>query len=152
MRMDPIHATDWYSINKPGILWLNTVLLILSSLGMQWAFTSEKRENIQGVKTGLFAGGILTTVFLIGQLIAWQQLKDSSVFNIANPAVGFFYLLTGIHGLHLIGGLYVWGTAILRILKTDQIDQTHLTVELCTTYWHYLLLVWFILFWLLITT
>jgi cytochrome c oxidase subunit 3 len=152
MRMNPIHATDWTSIDKPQILWLNTIFLILGSLGMQWSLISERRENIQGVRVGLFAGGILTTLFILGQLIAWQQLRDSNIYNIANPAVGFFYLLTAIHGLHLIGGLYVWAKATLHILGTKKIDQTRLTIELCTTYWHYLLLVWFILFWLLLTT
>ena len=152
MRMDPNHASDWYTISKPGILWLNTGLLVLSSLAMQWARHAERSENIQSVKTALAAGGLLTLTFLGGQLIAWQQLKNSSYFDIANPAVGFFYLLTAVHGLHLIGGMFVWSKTSFRTWRRTTVEKGRLSIELCTVYWHYLLLVWIILFGLLLST
>jgi len=152
MRMDPNHASDWYTISKPGILWLNTGVLVISSLAMQWARNAEKSENIGGLKTALAVGGLFALAFLGGQLIAWQQLRNSSYFDIANPAVGFFYLLTAVHGLHLIGGMYVWGKTCFRTWRRTTIEKGRLSIELCTVYWHYLLLVWFILFGLLLST
>lgn len=152
MRMDPNHGSDWQSIAKPGILWFNTGLLILSSLAMQWARKAEQLGNIDRLKAGLAGGGIFTFAFLAGQLLAWQQLKDSNYFNMVNPAVGFFYLLTAVHGLHLLGGLYVWSKTIFRVWRHQTVEKGSLSIELCTVYWHYLLLVWLILFSLLLST
>ena len=152
MRMDPHHATDWYSVNKPSVLWLNTLFLVFSSLAMQWARSAEQMEQIYRLKTGLAAGGFFTLAFLGGQLFAWNQLYNSGYYDLANPAVGFFYLLTAVHGLHLVGGLWVWGGTTIRAWRTGKVGKGTLTVELCTVYWHYLLIVWLILFGLLLST
>jgi len=159
MRMAPHHAsdlypdvTDWNPINKPAILWLNSLFLIISSLAMQWARSAEKLEQVDRLRIGLAAGGLFTLAFLAGQLIAWQQLHDSEYFQMANPAVGFFYVLTAVHGLHLIGGLWVWGGTTFKVWRTNKISEGSLTVELCTVYWHYLLIVWLVLFGLLLST
>lgn len=159
MRMDPHHATDWSPnasdwnpINKPAILWLNTLFLIISSLAMQWARSAEKLEQVDKLKIGLAVAGFFTLAFLAGQLVAWQQLHHSDYFQMANPAVGFFYMLTAVHGLHLIGGLWVWGGTTFKVWRTNKISEGSLTVELCTVYWHYLLIVWLVLFGLLLST
>ena len=164
MRMDPRHtydyvsdnvityASDWYSIDMPPILWLNTLFLLISSLAMQWSRSAEKLERIDRLKAGLLCSGFFTLAFLTGQLIAWRQIHQSEFFEIANPAVGFFYVLTAVHGLHLIGGLWVWGGTTFKVWRTNRISEGSLTVELCTVYWHYLLIVWLVLFGLLLST
>ena len=152
MRMDPNHASDWLSIAKPGILWLNTFLLVLSSAAMQWARVAERRGELGAIRYGLSLGGVFALAFLVGQWLAWRELKDSSLFDIRNPAVGFFYLLTGVHGLHLLGGLAVWCRTTYRSFRAESPEKGNLTLGLCTTYWHYLLLVWLFLFYLLSTT
>ena len=146
------YATDWDSIDMPPILWLNTLFLFVSSLAMQWSRVAEKQERIDRLKTGLLCGGFFTLAFLAGQLAAWGQLHQSEYFQIANPAVGFFYLLTAVHGLHLIGGLWVWGGTTLKVWRSNRVSAGSLTVELCTVYWHYLLIVWLVLFGLLLST
>ncbi len=154
MRMDPHHGGDWHSIVTPGVLWINTILLVLASIAMQWAkslaVTADKITT--NLRLGLLAGGILTLAFLVGQYVAWQQLHASVYFQISNPALAFFYLLTGIHGLHLLGGLYVWARATVRARRESDTENIRLSIELCTVYWHYLLLVWLVLFGLLLTT
>jgi len=70
-----------------------------------------------------------------------------------SPAIAFFYLLTGVHGLHLLGGLFVWGKTVVRMAQAGvELLDVALSVELCTVYWHYLLLVWLVLFALLLST
>lgn len=152
MRMDPRHAADWYAVKKPAVLWLNTIMLILGSVAMQWARQAERSSNLQQLKNALAAGGLFTLAFLSGQLYAWQLLRHSEYFDLVNPAVGFFYLLTAVHGLHLLGGLYVWAGTCIRTWRRNTVEKTRLTVELCAVYWHYLLLVWFVLFGLLLFT
>ena len=66
-----------------------------------------------------------------------------------NPANSFFYILTGIHGLHILGGLWVWTWATIRAFTGTELKEIRLSVELCTVYWHFLLVVWLVLFALL---
>jgi cytochrome c oxidase subunit 3 len=152
MRMEHAHG-DWTPLAVPRLLWLNTALLILSSAGMQWARGAARRAQAERVRVALIAAGVLALAFLAGQLVAWRQLSASGYFMANSPAIAFFYLLTGVHGLHLLGGLFVWGKTVVRMAHPGvELLDVALSVELCTVYWHYLLLVWLVLFALLLST
>jgi cytochrome c oxidase subunit III len=142
MRMELI---DWRALPVPPVLWFNTLVLILSSAALQWAQGAARRDKRDDVLTGLLAGSISAIVFLIGQLLAWQQLNAAGYFPAANPANAFFYLLTAAHGLHLLGGLVALGRTTARAWRGVEVAHLRLSVELCTMYWHFLLLVWLIL-------
>jgi cytochrome c oxidase subunit III len=148
MRMGHAHGQgDWSPAPLPRVLWLNTVLLVLSSACMQLARSGIRRARAGNARLGLILGGILALAFLGGQLLAWHQLNESGYFVTGNAAVSFFYLLTGVHGLHLLGGLFVWGRTVARMAQSGvELIDLRLSVELCTVYWHYLLLVWLVLF------
>ena len=143
---------DWRPLDEPDLLWLNTAVLVLASVAFQLTRGAARRGQPVTVKVGLLVGGACTTLFLFGQLMAWQQLNASGFFMTGNPANSFFYLLTALHGLHLLGGMWVWGRTTLRILTGADAESVRLSVELCTVYWHYLLLVWIGLFALLLST
>ncbi len=149
MRME---YADWQSLPDPGLLWLNTIILILSSVAMHRAKRAALRGEVKGVRTGLIISGVLSFAFLAGQLLAWRQLNAAGYFIANNPANAFFYVITGLHGLHLLGGLWVWGKTITKVGRGLEVRDLSLSVELCTTYWHYLLLVWLVLFGLLLST
>ena len=90
--------------------------------------------------------------FLVGQLWAWRQLNATGYF-LGSPAAAFFYLLTAVHGLHLLGGLFVWGKTMARMVPASlEVLDVRPSVELCTVYWHYLLIVWLVLFAVLLST
>jgi cytochrome c oxidase subunit 3 len=145
--------TDWSSIPKPSILWLNTVCLVAASMAMQWARNAARRRQLDMMRSALVTGGMLTLAFLAGQLSAWAQVSDSLCFTLRNPAIAFFYLLTAVHGAHLLGGIFVWGKTLARSgSRHAPLDSAGLTVELCSVYWHYLLLIWLLLFGLLLLT
>ncbi len=143
---------DWRPLAEPKLLWLNTAILVLASVAFQLTRGAAKRGQPLTVKVGLIVGGACTILFLLGQLMAWRQLNASGFFMTSNPANSFFYLLTALHGLHLLGGMWVWGRTTLRILTGADAQSVRLSVELCTVYWHYLLLVWIGLFALLLST
>jgi cytochrome c oxidase subunit 3 len=143
---------DWTRLAVPRVLWLNTAVLILASVAMQWTRVAARRGELDRVKSGLIAGGALSFSFLAGQLWAWQQMDAAGYFLAANPAYAFFYLLTAVHGLHLLGGLWVWGRTTAKVLRGVDVAKVRLSVELCTVYWHYLLLVWVVLFAVLLHT
>ncbi len=152
MRMDPNHGADWYSIPTPGILWINTLLLLYSSISMQHAKAVAAQPGQKNLRRALLTGGLFAVLFIAGQLWAWEALHGSVYFQLSNPALGFFYLLTGVHALHLLGGLYVWGRVTNRVFNNARPESVALSIELCTTYWHYLLLVWLVLFGILLLT
>ena len=142
---------DWRPTPQLGLLWANTLVLILSSIALQWAQYSARRGQMNAVRVGLLAAGAFTVVFLFGQIMAWRQLGTMVYFDIRNPAIGFFYLITGVHGLHLVGGLVAWGRTVAKVRGDFDVAKIRRSVELCTTYWHFLLLVWLVLFGLLFT-
>ena len=145
-------ADDWRPMPKPWLLWPNTAILILSSVGLQWARVAANRGQIDGVRVGLLAGGGFAFAFLAGQLMAWKLLIDLGYFAATNPANAFFYLLTALHGLHLLGGLVAWGRTTAKMWRGSEVAELRLSVELCAVYWHFLLLVWLVLFGLLLFT
>ena len=157
LRMGHGHAagmvSDWHPIDKPVILWFNTTVLVLSSLAMQLAHRAAGLSQPDRASAHLIAGGAFAAMFLTGQLAAWQQLRAAGCFITSGPAGAFYYVLTAVHGLHLLGGLWVWfrTTARLWTRRAELID-VRLSIDLCTTYWHYLLLVWLALFALLLAT
>jgi cytochrome c oxidase subunit III len=145
------HA-DWSHVTEPNVLWVNTVMLVLASLALEKARSAGRKGRVRDLKVALLAAGVFTFAFLGGQLLAWQQLSASGQFVTSGPATSFFYLLTAVHGLHLIGGLLVWGKTMGRLAGGAELIDVRLSVQLCATYWHYLLLAWVILFALLLST
>ena len=150
---------DWSPVPEPQLLWVNTGVLIVASFALQWARYAARKEDWGKVRAGLLLGGLLTMAFLCGQWLAWQELNNAGYGVRNNPANSFFYLITGLHGLHLLGGLWVWGLTVLKLqrcisVKKEQpiMDKLRLRVELCSVYWHYLLVVWIALFGLLLIT
>lgn len=142
MRMNMV---DWRALPVPRLLWFNTGVLVTSSIALQWAHMAARRNDLDGVIIGLCAGGASALIFLVGQLLAWRQLSLTGYFVTSNPANSFFYLITAVHGLHLIGGLVALGRTIAKVWRGAEMTQVRLSVELCAIYWHFLLLVWLVL-------
>jgi len=146
MRMSMV---DWRALPVPRLLWFNTGVLVTSSIALQWAYMAARRNDMDGVIIGLCAGGASALIFLAGQLLAWRQLSLAGYFVTSNPANSFFYLITAVHGLHLMGGLVALGRTIAKVWRGAEMTQVRLGVELCAIYWHFLLLVWLVLLGLL---
>ena len=149
---DRMLVPDWRPLPEPWILWLNTALLILSSVGLQWARVAAGRGRLDGVRLGLLAGGAFAWAFLAGQLWAWQQLVALGYFAATNPANAFFYLVTALHAVHLLGGLVAWVRTGNKVRRGYEVAEVRLSVELCAVYWHFLLVIWLVLFGLLLLT
>lgn len=143
-------VVEWRVLPESWLLWFNLAVLLLASVAFQWAKVELQRGRLDVVWTGFVAGGLLTLVFLAGQLLAWQQLADSKLYTGTSPANSFFYTITGLHGLHMLGGLVAWGRTMVRLRQAvPAMDSIRLSVNLCTSYWHFLTGVWLALFILL---
>jgi cytochrome c oxidase subunit 3 len=143
---------DWRPLADPRVLWANSLFLLLGSIALQLARSAAKKDHAAGVRNGLVAGGLFTIAFLVGQFFAWRQLYASGFYATVNPSYAFFYLLTGLHAAHLAGGLWVWGRTTRKVWAGADVAAVRLSVNLCSLYWHYLLLVWLIMFSLLLST
>lgn len=141
---------DWKPMVWPPLLWVNTGVLILSSAAWEWARAAGLRGQLASLRAGLIAGGLLGLAFLAGQLTVWRQLEDAGCGLTATTMSAFFYLITALHGLHLMGGLTVWGRTTAKVLAGGKAAEVQQSVELCTIYWHFLLLVWLVMLGLLL--
>ncbi|WP_265517263.1 cytochrome c oxidase subunit 3 [Nitratireductor luteus] len=147
MRME---YADWQAPPLPNVLWVNTVVLVLASVALQCAVHAAREGRLDMTRLALAAGGLATFVFLAGQLVAWQELSAGGHFMNVNAANSFFYLLTGMHGLHILGGLVGLGRVAAMAWSEEQVtERLGLGVDLCAMYWHFLLFVWLGLFVLL---
>jgi len=149
-------AGDWVPIPIPDLLWWNTGALVASSILLQSAVFVALREktvsftSLSNIMSWL--GGACALLFIAGQFAVWNQFVAADLGVRGNPANSFFFLLTGIHVLHLVGGICVWVRQQLRARAVVSLAQRQLALELCAGYWHFLLLVWAGLFYLLMTT
>jgi len=126
-------SNDWRPLAKPPVLWFNTAALLASSVTIEQA---RRRAGAAGTWLGVTS--LLGAVFLVGQSIAWMQLRAAGVFLASNPSSSFFYLLTGAHGLHLLGGVVALFYVALRGGRA--------AIEAATLYWHFMDGLWLLVF------
>lgn len=142
---------DWTPLPRPRLLTLNTALLVGASVAMQWAVHAARRREPADMRRALATGGLLTTGFLAGQVAVWMQLDGAGYLVSTSAASAFFYLFTAVHGLHVLGGLVAWARAWKRAWRDADAARVRLAVQLCATYWHFLLAVWVALYALLVS-
>ena len=140
---------NWLEYELPSILLINTVIIILSSVTMQMAHNAAKNNNLKLLKMMLLATLGLGIAFLVGQWNAWADLVQNNVYfggSGSNPAGSFLYVLTGVHGFHLITGLIFVAITYFSSLKYKVHSKNMLRIHLCTTYWHFLGGLWLYLY------
>jgi cytochrome c oxidase subunit 3 len=141
---------DWRALPMPTVLWFSTGLLILASLALHTAVVAARCDELGHLRSSLLAAGACSLLFLAAQVLAWRELAASGYFTAANPASAFFYLVTAIHGAHLLGGLAAWGRTARKLRHIKNTIELRPEIELCALYWHFLLVIWLALFGLLL--
>ena len=147
-------AKDWHPILMPRVLWLSTVLIIISSLTFERARKSLMHEDETSYRRWLGRSLLLGLAFLAVQLIAWRQLARQGVYLESDPHRSFFYLLTGAHGIHLIAGIIALSYLLARARgaanTTRFADVRRSTfTDVVGVYWHFMDGLWLYLFGLL---
>ena len=145
--------SDWRPMPEPWLLWLNTAILVAGSIGMQRAWKAADEGDMAPVRTGLAIGGGCAVAFLVGQALVWQNLMSLGYYATTNPANAFFYVMTVLHALHVLGGCVAWVRTAGAVWQQDsEIANVRVSVEMCAIYWHFLLLIWGTMFALLLLT
>lgn len=138
----------WHDFPIPQQFIYSSVLAILSSLTMQWAWFAAKKDELAQMKIALWSTLVLGLGFIVNQLLGWQVLVNNGlfVFFTDDVAVSFFYVITAMHFIHLLGGII----ALIRVLLKSYKFEIHKTsmraISMCTTYWHFMGILWIYLY------
>jgi len=154
-------SQDWMHFELPRILYLNTLILLGSSLTLgiaRWRFTMLSAALVSGSSQSkklysdgiywLYATAALGVLFVAGQLLAWRELVAQGLLLATNPSSSFFYVFTALHGLHLAGGIGGLFYIIHKLGKTNGTARTTGLGAVCV-YWHFMDGLWVYLFLLL---
>jgi cytochrome c oxidase subunit 3 len=158
------YISDWHPLAVPPILWLNTAVLLLSSVTAEIARRQLFREidvmeewlglgrpAVKRASPWLIATVVLGVLFLAGQWIAWKQLILSGFsYTSPDPSSHFFYLITGTHGVHLVLGILALGGALVGMYTLRRIELRQIVVDCTAWYWHTMGIFWIFLFTLLV--
>lgn len=156
-------VTDWHPLAAPPILWLNTAILLLSTVTIETArrqlfheidimeeWLGLGRPAVRRAAPWLIATILLGGAFLAGQWIAWKQLAQQGLFFSSNPNSHFFYLVTGTHGVHLLIGMIALLFALVAMFRLKKVELRQIAVDCTAWYWHAMSVFWAFLFILLV--
>jgi cytochrome c oxidase subunit 3 len=146
-------SNDWRPLEIPNLLWASTALILASSVTFQMAHRCIKRYEVKAYTRWVAVTGLLGLGFLTTQLLAWRELIAQGVYLASNPHSSFFYVLTGVHGLHLVGGILGLVYLLLRrwnyLASRDAIQKRQRGANVVGLYWHFMGGLWVYLFLLL---
>jgi cytochrome c oxidase subunit 3 len=129
---------DWASMPKPPILFLNTAVLLASSLALEMARRALKAGIPSKFNSWWSAGAVLGVLFLLGQALAWSQLKGLGIYVATSPTSSFFYVLTASHAFHLLGGVAALIYVAVQSLRSSLGPPRRTIVDVSAIFWHFL--------------
>jgi cytochrome c oxidase subunit 3 len=131
-------SNDWIHTELPQLLWLNTVVLLASSLALELARRALKASKRETFNRLWILGSALGVVFLIGQYAVWLQLRAQGIYIATNPSSSFFYVLTAAHAVHLIGGVCALLYVSVQALRLRLGPGKRTAIDVSAMYWHFL--------------
>ncbi len=136
---------DWFPVPLPRLLLLNTVVLLISSVTMELARRQAAGISVDAKEemSWLALTVVLGLSFLTGQWMAWRELAANGFFVGSSPSSSFVYLLTGMHGVHLFGGVVALLSAGVASMLRRPADSQSILVDVTGWYWHFMALLWF---------
>jgi len=144
-----LSGEPWLPFTNADILWQNSAYLLVASISIILAKKFAQQQSLYAIIVSLTATALFTLLFISGQVQVWQQLNQSGFYITTNPANSYYFLLTGVHALHIIGGVLVFMRCIWLFAFSYSYQQLASRLKLCALYWHYLFFIWLFLFFLL---
>lgn len=147
-------SNDWRPMAAPSLVWVSTALILASSFVIEAARRSLRAGDTAKHRKLLFVTLLLGVSFVAAQLLAWRQLVAQGVYVSSNPHSSFFYVLTGMHGLHILGGILALTYVLLRPMlrrraeAASEVKNQRIT-DAVSLYWHFMDGLWIFLFLLL---
>jgi cytochrome c oxidase subunit III len=140
----------WLLFDIPDIFMYSSITIVLSSIVMQWAYFAAKKDELGQVKAGLLITLLAGLAFCTMQFMGWKQLVANNIHFVGNPSESFFYVISGIHFIHMVGGIIFLLVIIVKSFQFKIHKKNLLSINLCTTYWHFLGAAWIFLYFFLL--
>jgi len=144
---------EWQPFALPVQVWVSTGLILASSVTYTIAQKALNAANQQKAKTWFLATTIFGGMFIASQLLAWFELVRRGVYVQSNPYAGFFYILTAVHAVHVIGGIIALGFIVLRTWEKtssdEELTKRQQVSNAVAWYWHFMDGLWLVLLLLL---
>ncbi|MDJ1492511.1 cytochrome c oxidase subunit 3 [Cytophagaceae bacterium DM2B3-1] len=140
---------NWLEFELPQVFWTSSVIILLSSITMQWAHYSAKKDNLGMLKISMVITFLLGVAFIIAQYMGWQDLQHRQIWlggATSNPAGSFLYIMTGLHIFHLVTGIVFLLLVLIATFRDEIHAKAMNRMDMCTTYWHFLDFLWVYLF------
>ncbi|MEB2781788.1 cytochrome c oxidase subunit 3 [Algoriphagus persicinus] len=137
---------NWLEYDLPSIFWVTSGIVVVSSICLHYAYTAAKKDNLAGLRAGLSLAVLFGVAFLVGQWYSWVALVDANVFFVGNPSGSFLYVFTGLHAVHLISGVIFLIIVLISTYRYKVHSKSMDTLEMATTFWHFLSALWLYLF------
>lgn len=140
---------NWLIFELPQLFWISTAVIVLSSITMHIAYLSAKKDNLSTMRISLIITTLLGIVFMVTQYLGWQELQSNGIFlggKDSNPAGSFVYVISGVHAFHVVSGVVFLIITLIQGLRYKIHSKQMITMSLCTSYWHYLDILWVYLF------
>jgi len=141
---------DWVPVRVPRVLWLNTFVLMASSLTLELSRRSLRAGAPREFMRWLSATLVLGLGFLAGQLVAWRELASRGIYLASNPGSSFFYVLTAAHGIHLLGGVVALGYVVSRARRIGFGEVRRTPLDVTAIYWHFMDALWVYVFFVIL--
>lgn len=142
---------NWFNFEIPSIFLYSTIIVLLSSITMIWAYRAAKKDDIKGIKLGLSATIILGTAFIISQYMGWLVLSDQGL-HFVNPKYGdkvsasFLIAIAAIHLVHILAGIIYLAVMLINSFRYKIHKKNTLQISMCNTYWHFVGFLWVYLY------
>tara|TARA_B100001059_G_scaffold122306_1_gene122255 strand:+ start:8714 stop:9301 length:588 start_codon:yes stop_codon:yes gene_type:complete len=142
---------NWFDFEIPSIFLYSTIIVLLSSITMIWAYQAAKKDDIKGIKLGLSATIILGTAFMISQYMGWLVLSDQGL-HFVNPKYGdkvsasFLIAIAAIHLIHILAGIIYLIVMLINSFRYKIHKKDTLQISMCNTYWHFVGFLWVYLY------
>ncbi len=137
---------DWYLFKLPEMFSYSTVVILLSSVTMHWAYLAAKKDNLTMVRVAISLTSVLGFAFLIMQFMGWKEMVEMNVYFVGNPSGSFVYVLTGVHGVHLVSAVAFLFIMLYAAFRYEVHSRKLIRIEMCATYWHFLDALWIYLY------
>lgn len=137
---------NWQIFDLPPMFWVTSVIIVVSSGTMHWAYMAAKRDSLEVVKVAMSITTLLGIAFLVGQVMGWGELVANNVYFVGNPSGSFVYVLSGLHGLHIVGGVVFLLITLVAVFRYQVHSKSLNLIEMCATFWHFLDALWLYLF------
>ena len=138
-------SNDWVDTPLPSILWINTGVLLASSIALELARAALRAGRRAAFNRYWTGATLLGALFLAGQYLAWQQLNDAGIYLATNPSSSFFFVLTCAHAVHLLGGISALGNIDVEALLLRLGPGKRTAVDVSAYFWHFLDAIWIFL-------